>query len=140
MSEANPEPAPALTTDQMQSLMPLTKTLGVQLVSASKAEAVGTLAWSAALTTAGGMLHGGALMGLADSIGAVVAFLNLPAGASTSTISSSTVFLRGVAAGSVTATARPLHAGRRTIAVVVELVDDHGRAVAQVTQSQAVLN
>ncbi|WP_024796918.1 PaaI family thioesterase, partial [Tomitella biformata] len=129
------KPAPVLTTAQMQALMPLAKTLGVELVSASKSEVMGTLAWAERLTTAGGMLHGGALMVLADSIGAALAFLNLPTGASTSTTSSNTVFLRGVTAGVVTATARPLHVGRRTIAVVVELADGHGRAVAQVTQS-----
>ncbi|GAA4824471.1 PaaI family thioesterase [Tomitella cavernea] len=86
-----------------------------------------------------GILHGGTIMALADSAGAVAAFLNLREGAGTSTTSSNTVFLRGVAGGTVTATARPLHVGRRTIAVVVELVDDDGRPVAQVTQSQAVL-
>jgi 1,4-dihydroxy-2-naphthoyl-CoA hydrolase len=79
------------------------------------------------------------LMSLADSTAAVCAFLNLPPGAGTSTTSSSTVFLRGVREGTVTATARPLHVGRSTIAVVTELRDGDGRLVAQVTQSQAVL-
>jgi uncharacterized protein (TIGR00369 family) len=78
-------------------------------------------------------------MTLADSVGAACAFLNLPPGASTTTTSSSTVFLRGVRGGNVTATARLLHAGRRTIAVSTELRDEQGRLVAQVTQSQAVL-
>lgn len=128
-----------LTTEQMRALMPLTQTLGIELVSASKKQVVGTLEWAERLTTTGGLLHGGALMTLADSVGAVLAFLNLPERATTSTTSSSTVFLRGAARGVVTATARPLHVGRRTIAVVVELTDEQGRALAQVTQSQAVL-
>jgi len=85
-------------------------------------------------------MHGGVLMSLADTIGAVCAFLNLPAGTTTSTTSSSTVFLRGVRSGTVTATARPLHAGRSTIVVTTQLHDDDGRLVAQVTQTQAVLS
>ena len=78
-------------------------------------------------------------MSLADTIGAVCAFLNLPPGADTATISSSTNMLRAVRSGEVTATARPLHAGRSVIAVQTELRDGEGRLVAQVTQAQAVL-
>jgi uncharacterized protein (TIGR00369 family) len=120
-------------------LMPFATTLGIRIDSASKAEVVGSLDWTQPLTTADGVMHGGALMALADSIGAVCAFLNLPEGASTSTTSSGTVFLRGVRSGTVVATARPLHAGRSTIAVTTELRDDEERLVAQVTQTQAVL-
>jgi 1,4-dihydroxy-2-naphthoyl-CoA hydrolase len=57
---------------------------------------VGTLDWSPERTTTGGTLHGGALMGLADVVGAVCAFLHLPEGAGTATVSSSTNFLRAV--------------------------------------------
>lgn len=121
------------------AMMPFAALLGVRVESATKDAAVGSLDWAPERTTAGGGLHGGALMALADSIGAVCAFLNLPAGASTSTTSSSTVFTRGVRAGTVTATARPLHVGRTTIVVSTELRDDAGRLVAQVTQTQAVL-
>jgi uncharacterized protein (TIGR00369 family) len=78
-------------------------------------------------------------MSFADSVGAVCAFLNLPTGAGTSTTSSSTVFLRGVRSGTVSATAHPLHAGRSTIAITTQLRDDEGRLVAQTTQTQAVL-
>jgi 1,4-dihydroxy-2-naphthoyl-CoA hydrolase len=84
------------------------------------------------------VLHGGALMGVADSAGAVCAYLNLPAGAATSTISSSTVFLAGVRSGVVRATTRPLHVGRRVITVRTAL-EAEGRLVAEVTQAQAVL-
>lgn len=122
------------------ALMPFALTLGVEIDVATKDEVVGRLPYSVERTTAGGAMHGGALMAFADSIGAVCAFLNLPAGAGTSTTSSATVFLRGVTSGDVTATARPLHAGRTIIAVLTELRDDQGRLVAQVTQSQAVLD
>lgn len=121
------------------AMMPFAQAIGVQIGAAGPDEVVGTLDWAPERTTAGGALHGGALMAFADSIGAVCAFLNLPAGAATSTTSSNTVFLRGVRSGTVTATARPLHVGRSTIAVVTELRDAGGRLVAQVTQAQAVL-
>ncbi|HEU5007227.1 MAG TPA: PaaI family thioesterase [Jatrophihabitantaceae bacterium] len=134
------------------ALMPFAAAAGVRIVRATADEVLGELDWSAERTTAGGALHGGAIMTLADSVGAVCAFLNLPEGATTSTTSSSTVFVRGVRSGTVTALARPLHVGRSTIAVVTEVRDDsgdspgragvaagRGRLVAQVTQSQAVL-
>jgi 1,4-dihydroxy-2-naphthoyl-CoA hydrolase len=121
------------------TVMPFAVTTGITIASASKDEVVGTMPYDASRTTVGGALHGGALMTLADSVGAVCAFLNLPPGATTSTTSSSTVFLRGVRDGTVTATARPLHVGRTTIAVSTEVKDADGRLVAQVTQSQAVL-
>ncbi|NHU42920.1 MULTISPECIES: PaaI family thioesterase [Rhodococcus] len=120
--------------------MPFAVHTGVRLTKAAPEEVVGHLEWEQHRTTAGNGMHGGALMTLADSVGAVCAFLNLPAGASTSTTSSSTVFTRGVRKGTVTATARPLHAGRTTVAVVTELRDGEDRLVAQVTQSQAVLH
>ena len=81
----------------------------------------------------------GALMALADSLGGICAYLNLPPGAQTSTISSTTTFVRAVRAGEVTAVARPLHAGRTVIVVQADMHDDSGRRVAQVTQTQAVL-
>ena len=68
-----------------------------------------------------------------------MAFLNLPEGAGTSTISSSTVFIRRARAGEVTATGRLVHRGRTTIVVETELVDDAGRTVSRTTQTQAVL-
>lgn len=126
------------TTDYV-ALMPFAATLGIRIERATPDEVLGELDWAPDRTTAGGAMHGGALMALADSVGAVCAVLNLPAGATTSTTSSSTVFTRGVRAGTVTATARPLHAGRSTIAVLTELRDGEGRLVAQTTQSQAVL-
>jgi uncharacterized protein (TIGR00369 family) len=122
------------------NLMPFAARLGVRITAAAGHEVVGELDHAAETTTAGGALHGGALMSLADSVGAVCAYLNLPDGATTSTTSSSTVFLRGVRSGTVTATARPLHVGRSTIVVVTELRDEQDRVVAQTTQTQAVLS
>jgi 1,4-dihydroxy-2-naphthoyl-CoA hydrolase len=91
------------------------------------------LAWREELTTTGGALHGGVLMSLADNLGGVCAYLNLPAGAGTATISSSTNFLRGVREGHVTGTARPLRVGRTLIVVQTDLRDDEGRLAVQTT-------
>jgi 1,4-dihydroxy-2-naphthoyl-CoA hydrolase len=126
-------------TPDFAALMPFARTLGITIGEAGAAQVVGQMDWSQEKTTTGGGMHGGALMALADSVGAVCAFLNLPAGAGTSTTSSSTVFVRAVREGTVTATARPLHAGRSTIAITTQLTDAAGRLVAQVTQTQAVL-
>ena len=123
----------------MLAMMPFAAAIGVEIDSATKDEVVGRLPYASERTTGGGALHGGALMALADSVGAVCAFLNLPPGAVTSTTSSSTIFMRAVRDGAVTATARPLHVGRSTIAVITELHDQDGRLVAQTTQRQAVL-
>jgi 1,4-dihydroxy-2-naphthoyl-CoA hydrolase len=119
--------------------MPHAQALGITLESATADEVVGGFDWAAERCTAGGVIHGGALMALADSVGAVCAFLGLSAGAGTATTSSTTHFLRAVREGRVTATARPVHRGRSQIVVKTDLVDDEGRLVATVTQSQAVL-
>ena len=126
-------------TEQLLRLMPFAATVGIVLDAATPDEVRGRLPWSPERCTAGGILHGGALMTLADSLGAVCAFLNLPEGARTTTVSSSTAFIRGVRGGEVTGTSRPLHAGRTLIVVQTDLADADGRRVAQVTQTQAVL-
>ena len=99
----------------------------------------GGLAWAAERCTMGGGLHGGIVMTLADSVGAVCAFLNLPAGAGTSTIESKTNFFPPFAQGAVHAVARPLHVGRTTIVVQTDVRDDADRRVALITQTQMVL-
>jgi uncharacterized protein (TIGR00369 family) len=119
--------------------MPFAATLGIEVDAADAAEVRGHLAWSERLCTTSGIMHGGALMSLADSLGGLCAYLNLPPGAQTATISSGTVFLRGVRDGVVTAVSRPLHTGRTVIVVQTDLLDDAGRLAAQVTQTQAVL-
>ena len=109
------------------------------LDAAAPDEVRGRMPWAPERCTTGGILHGGVLMALADSLGGICAFLNLPPGALTATTSSATVFTRAVRSGEVTAVTRPLHVGRSTIVVQTDLTDDAGRRVAQVTQTQAVL-
>jgi uncharacterized protein (TIGR00369 family) len=120
--------------------MPLVGLLGIEPLAAGASEVRARLAWRTDLCTAGGLLHGGALMALADSAGGVCAYLNLPDGATgTATIQSATNFLRGVRDGYAEAISRPLNVGRLVIVVETEIVDAEGRAVARTIQSQAVL-
>lgn len=127
-------------TAALHAAMPFTARLGVTAVASAAAQVRLRLEWDPTLCTAGGLLHGGALMGLADAAGGLCAFLNLPAGATgTATISSATNFLRAVRSGHVEAVARPLSVGRTVIVVDTELRDAAGRLACRVTQTQAVL-
>jgi 1,4-dihydroxy-2-naphthoyl-CoA hydrolase len=119
--------------------IPFAATLGMRVTAADAAEVRGSMAWAEERCTAAGTLHGGALMGFADTLGAICAFLNLPEGATTATVESKTNFFRPVRDGHVNGSSRPLHVGRSFIVVQTELADDEGRAVGIVTQTQAVL-
>jgi 1,4-dihydroxy-2-naphthoyl-CoA hydrolase len=124
----------AVVNDQM----PLGATLGFR-TSGGPDEVEARLAWAPGLCTAGGVLHGGVLMALADSAGGVCAFLNLPPGGRTSTIESKTNFFAAVKEGEVVARSRPLHRGRTTMVVETDLFDANGRHVARTIQTQAIL-
>ena len=127
-------------TAALHAAMPFTALLGATAVEVAPAEVRLELEWDPTRCTTGGLLHGGALMGLADAAGGLCAFLNLPEGATgTATISSATNFLRGVRAGHVEAVSRPLQVGRTVVVVETELRDADGRTAAKVTQTQAVL-
>jgi len=120
--------------------MPFANLVGIELLSADADEVKARLPWSAERCTAGGVLHGAALFALADTAGALVAFLNLPQGAAgTTTISSSVNFMRALTTGAATATSTPLHRGRTTVVAVTDLHDDDGKLLGRVTQTQAVL-
>jgi 1,4-dihydroxy-2-naphthoyl-CoA hydrolase len=127
-------------TQAVRGAMPFAETLGIELLAGSPDEVRGRVSWEERLTTAGGLLHGGVLMGLADAIGAYCAFLNLPEGSTaTATIESKTNFFSAVRSGVVEGRSRPLHRGSRTIVVETDLFDEAGKHVARVTQTQAVL-
>jgi len=123
----------------LQETMPFARLIGVQLVATAPEEVRGRLEWAPERCTSASVLHGGALMAFADTVGAICAILNLRPGEGTSTIESKTNFFRAVRSGTVEAVARPLHVGRTTVVVQTDLLDDQGRRVAQVTQTQAVL-
>jgi 1,4-dihydroxy-2-naphthoyl-CoA hydrolase len=128
-----------LTHERMTDFVPFAGVVGAKLVSAELERVEGRLAWSPERCTTGGVLHGGALMALADTMGGVCTFLNLPPGAQTSTSDSKTNFFRAVREGHVDSVSRPLHVGRSTIVVQTDLFDAEGRRVAQTTQTQAVI-
>jgi uncharacterized protein (TIGR00369 family) len=127
-------------TELIRSLMPFAETLGIRADAYEPANVVLSMDWSPSLCTANGVLHGGALMALADSAGAACAVLNLPEGATgTATIESKTNFVGAVTRGSVSATSTVLHRGGTTIVVETSVNDDAGKLVAKVTQTQLVL-
>lgn len=127
-------------TDIIRRLIPLCATLGIRTERYEPEEVELRIDFAPELCTAGGLLHGGVVMALADSAGALCAFLNLPEGAGrTATIESKTNFLGAIREGEVAATSRPLHAGSRTIVVETEVHAADGRLAAKVIQTQAVL-
>jgi uncharacterized protein (TIGR00369 family) len=127
-------------TDVIQ-LMPLAGLLGIEAIAVSPDEVRLRLPWSAARCTSGGILHGGALMALADTAGGLLAYLNLPDGAAgTTTTDSVTRFLGAVRDGHAEAVARVLHKGRTLIVIDTEIRDAGGRLVARTSQSQLVLS
>jgi uncharacterized protein (TIGR00369 family) len=128
-----------MNNEDLIAWIPFAAELGIQLDEATAERVVGRLGWAERVCTTGGIVHGGALMAFADTIGALCAAVNLPPGAGTATIESKTNFFRAVRSGDVTATCVPLHVGRSTIVAQTNLTDDQGRLVAQVTQTQAVL-
>lgn len=120
--------------------MPLAGTLGIRADEYTSERVVLSLEWAPSLCTAGGLLHGGVIMALADSAGGACALLNLPRDAAgTSTIESKTNFIGAVRRGRVTATATLLHRGGTTIVVETAIRDEAGKLVAKVTQTQLVL-
>jgi uncharacterized protein (TIGR00369 family) len=127
-------------TAEAHAAMPFAAKLGVEILDASGERVRGRVQWAADLCTVANGLHGGVLMSLADTTGALLAFFNLPQGAGTSTIESKTNFLRGVSAGHVVATSTPLHVGRTTIVIVTDIHSTEGKHVARVTQTQAVIS
>ena len=126
------------TPSQIRDTMPFAALVGVELTETTPELVRGTLEFAPERCTAGALLHGGAVMALADSCGGVCAFLNLPEGAiGTATIESKTNFLRGVREGTITASTRPLHRGRTLSVLETEITRSDGALVAKVTQTQA---
>ena len=114
--------------------------MGVQLVEATKERVVATLLVRPDLCTTGDSMHGGAFMAFADTLGGVATYLNLPPSSRTTTVESSTKFLRGAPVGStVRAECTAFHKGRTTMVwqTLVRGADD--RLCAVVTQTQLVI-
>ena len=91
------------------------------------------------LTNRNGVLHGGALMAIADNLGGTATSINMPEGAGTTTIESKTNFIGGAPTGSrVIGEATPLHRGQRTMVWQTRVTTADGKLVAVVTQTQLV--
>ena len=122
------------------SQMPLTGLLELGIIGGDAAEVRARCSWAAERCTADGVLHGGFLMAMADSVGAMAAIFNLPDGAITSTIESKTNFIRGVTEGDLDIVATPIHVGRTTIVVQTDISRcTDGKLVTRTTQTQAIM-
>ncbi len=119
--------------------MPFCELIGLVIDVSAPDGVVGRVAWRADLCTVNGNLHGGLLMSLADAVGALLSVHHLPAGAGTSTISSSTNFLRPAPEGTYTISSSLVMAGRRTVTVTTDVIAESGKVVSRTTQTQAVL-
>ncbi len=118
----------------------LAKTLGIELTVAEKNRVVGQLAVREEIATGGHILHGGAYMAFADTLGAIGAVLNLHEGTRTTTLESKTNFLGSARVGeTITGEATPLHVGRRSSVWQTRITNAEGRLLAQVTQTQMTL-
>jgi uncharacterized protein (TIGR00369 family) len=117
----------------------LSDLMGIRFVEAAPERVVAELTYREDLTTVGGALHGGALMAFADTVGAVATVINLPAGASTTTLESKTNFFAPGRPGVVRAETTPLHRGKRTHVWQTRVTDASGRLLSLTTQTQMVL-
>ncbi len=123
-----------------QHKLPFAELLGIRITGAALDRVVGEMVVRPELCTSPAVLHGGAIMAFADTLGAMGTVLNLPPGAGTTTIESKTNFMAPAPSGTtVTGEATPLHRGRRTMVWQTRITTDQGRLVALVIQTQLVL-
>ena len=124
----------------MIELMPFAVSMGIRLVESTPQRIVAEMSVRDDLCTAGAILHGGAVMAFADSVAAVGAMLNLPEGASTTTLESKTNFVGAVRVGDTArAVSEPVHLGRATMVWQTRIFRGDGKLAAQVTQTQMTL-
>ena len=121
-------------------LPPFSALLGIRLRGVAPERVTAEMAVRDDLATRPAIAHGGALMAFADTLGAVATIVNLPAGATTTTLESKTNFFAPAPVGTiVTGECLPLHRGRRTMVWQTRLTNADGRLLAMVTQTQMVL-
>jgi uncharacterized protein (TIGR00369 family) len=118
--------------------MPFAEVLEIDIVSGTADEVVGAVAWAQEHCTLGDALHGGFLMAVADSVGAILAFLNLPTGATTTTIESKTNFFRAVQRQDMTFRSLPVHVGRTMIVVQTDGFRADGKLATRTVQTQTI--
>ena len=125
---------------EILSRQPFPRLMGIEIVEASREKVRAKLVVRPDLCTASNILHGGAIMAFADTLGAIGAWLNLPDGALTTTIESKTNFIGPAKEGStVHAESTPFHIGKRSSVWQTKISREDGKLVAVVTQTQMVL-
>jgi 1,4-dihydroxy-2-naphthoyl-CoA hydrolase len=123
-----------------QNMLPFAKLIGIEVVSAAREKIVGEMTVREELCTLPAVLHGGAVMAFADTLGAIGTVVNLPEGAGTTTIESKTNFLGPAPLGTrLVGEATPVHRGKRTQVWQTRITTKEGKPVALVTQTQLVL-
>jgi 1,4-dihydroxy-2-naphthoyl-CoA hydrolase len=123
-----------------RSPLPFATLLGIDFTSATPERVTAELVVRPELCTQPAILHGGAIMAFADTLGAAATILNLPEGKSTTPIESKTNFLGPAPVGAtVTGETTPIHRGRRTQVWQTRITTAEGKLVAVVTQTQMVL-
>jgi uncharacterized protein (TIGR00369 family) len=120
--------------------LPFAELLGIEFVSASPDRIIARMRVRSDLCTDPAMLHGGAIMAFADTLGAAATIANLPDGAGTTTIESKTNFVAPAPIDTqVIGEATPVHRGRRTMVWQIRVTNEDGRLIALTTQTQLVL-
>ncbi|HVH80243.1 MAG TPA: PaaI family thioesterase [Stellaceae bacterium] len=120
--------------------LPFAELLGIEFVEADKERVVAALVVRDELCTSPAVMHGGAVMAFADTLGAAGTILNLPEGAGTTTLESKTNFIAGAPLGArLIGEATPVHRGRRTQVWTTRISTSEGKLIAVVTQTQMVL-
>lgn len=127
-----------ITEQDVYALVPFASTLGIRFGSLTADAVAAQLPYTTEQSTIGAAMHGGALMGLADVAGAVCATLNGTGDTVPATMESTTHFLRPVHGAGAFALSRPLHVGRSTVAVEIDITDDADRLCVRVTQRVAL--
>jgi uncharacterized protein (TIGR00369 family) len=123
-----------------ETRLPFAELLGIEVISASPDKIVAEMQVREDLCTSPAVLHGGAIMAFADTLGALGTIVNLPQGSGTTTIESKTNFVAPAAVGTrIVGEATPIHRGRRTMIWQTRVSGPGGRLVALVTQTQLVL-
>jgi len=123
-----------------QQRLPFARLLGIQFVSAAPDRVVAEMLVRDDLCTVPAVLHGGAMMAFADTLGACATVLNLREGAGTTTIESKTNFLAPAPVGTkILGECLPLHRGKRTMVWQTRITSQEGRLLGIITQTQMVL-
>ncbi len=119
---------------------PFARLLGTKIVEVSRDRVVAEIEVVEDLTNRNGGIHGGAVMAIADNLGGTATFINMSAGASTTTIESKTNFFAAIPLGdTLRAECTPLHRGRTTMVWQTRITRSDGRLAALVTQTQLII-